>query len=249
MSSAREPLSSQGAEQLLGSLAGVASAHVVTDAGGDIVEIHILATPDYHPKQVVRNVESALSAGLGIAIDRRIVSVAQIRTARSNGDGGQEPGGGNGNGGAARAVPVASAPSTREPPAPADDEPDEPAARLEYVRFQSRRDDGQCVCEVVLRDQDAEHVGVGSGPDTESGRAKAAAGAVVDALTRARPDLELKLDGATTSSARGRQFTVVAAHTLAGREQVRLVGCAAVTRSPEESAILATLQATNRWSG
>ena len=67
------------AERLLASLTGVVSAHVVAGPEGTLREIHVLATPDLHPKQVVRNVESALSAGLGIHIDRRIVSVAQVR--------------------------------------------------------------------------------------------------------------------------------------------------------------------------
>ncbi|MBX6364459.1 MAG: hypothetical protein IRZ00_11380 [Gemmatimonadetes bacterium] len=66
-------------ERLLSSLAGVVSARVVVGTQGEIEEIHVLATPAVHPKQVVRNVESALSAGLGIIVDRRIVSVAQVR--------------------------------------------------------------------------------------------------------------------------------------------------------------------------
>ncbi|MEJ2679100.1 MAG: hypothetical protein P8174_08505, partial [Gemmatimonadota bacterium] len=65
-------------EQLLNSLTGVVSAHVVANNDGKIVEIHILSAPEIQAKRVVRNVESALTAGLGIEIDRRIVSVAQI---------------------------------------------------------------------------------------------------------------------------------------------------------------------------
>src|SRR5687767_7318496 len=64
------------AERLLTALAGVVSARAVADDVGRICEIHILANPDLHPKQIVRNVESALSAGLGVVVDRRIVSVA-----------------------------------------------------------------------------------------------------------------------------------------------------------------------------
>jgi hypothetical protein len=51
------------------------------------------------------------------------------------------------------------------------------------------------------------------------------------------------------ASSRGRSFVIVAAHVLLDRENVRLAGAAPLTRSPEEAAILAALQATNRWSG
>src|SRR3990170_4666342 len=66
-------------ERLLRSLAGIVSARVISDPLGRGEEIHVLASDRLHPKQVVRNVESALSAGLGIVIDRRVVSVAQVR--------------------------------------------------------------------------------------------------------------------------------------------------------------------------
>ncbi|MFN2595097.1 MAG: hypothetical protein ABR579_09450 [Actinomycetota bacterium] len=55
---------------------GVRSARVV---GGDAPsEIHIVATRERSPKQVVRDVQSLASAGFGIAIDHRIVSVVQL---------------------------------------------------------------------------------------------------------------------------------------------------------------------------
>ena len=72
------PPSQHQIERLLSSLAGVVSARVLLDYEGRIRELHVLATPELHPKQVVRNVESALSAGLGVEVDRRVVSVAQI---------------------------------------------------------------------------------------------------------------------------------------------------------------------------
>src|SRR5687768_4890687 len=48
-------------EQLLSGLAGVISARVVSNANGRLDEIHVLASDRLHPKQIVRNVESALS--------------------------------------------------------------------------------------------------------------------------------------------------------------------------------------------
>ena len=54
------------AEKLLNSLVGVVSARVVARPGGSVEEIHLLATSDLTPKQIVRNVESALLAQLDV---------------------------------------------------------------------------------------------------------------------------------------------------------------------------------------
>jgi len=102
---------------------------------------------------------------------------------------------------------------------------------------------------VILWGEGGEIPGHGSSTNTAVGRAEAAARAVLDGIRQARPELRLELEGATLSSARGRTFVIVAAHLLRDRDTVRLAGAAHMTRSPEEAAILAALQATNRWSG
>ena len=233
MTSAHDPISNvEDAERLLGSLAGIVSAHVVADATGDIVEIHILAAGDLHPKQVVRNVESALSAGLGLQIDRRVVSVAQIRADVDT------------NGHRPAAAPEAAPEEDR-----ATDQALDPAPpRLEFVRYQARRDAERCTCEVTLRSGDDEIETTATGPDTAAGRAEAAARAVFEGIQKARSDVRLELESAVISSTRGRSFVIVTAHAVLDRDTVPLAGAAALARSPEEAAILAALQATNRWS-
>lgn len=238
----------EDAEQLIGALSGVVSAHIVTDGTGRMVEIHVLARPDLHPKQVVRNVESALSAGLGIHVDRRIVSVAQIRATQSNGGAARHAAPDDESDTVAPAAArddTAPAPADAAPapsPGPSDD-------RLEYVRYESHRDEEFCRCQVVLRTPTDEVTGAGSGPDTATGRAEAAARAVFDALGLARPSLRVELEGAVLSQSRGRSFVIVSAHVVRHRENVPLAGAAVLNRSPEEAAILAALQASNRWSG
>lgn len=222
-------------EALLASLAGVLSAHVVAEPDGEILEIHVLSVPELHPKQVVRNVESALSAGLGIQIDRRIVSVAQVRTPEptlSNGRGRDD-----------------TDPASQPPLETADADAKPLDHRLEFVRYEARRQEDGCTCRVVLRGPDAEVEGTGRGSGTAEGRAEAAARAVVDGIRQARPELRLALDGAGLSTARGRTYVIVSAHILLDRRSVKLAGAAPLGRSPEEAAILAALQATNRWSG
>lgn len=240
MTSAQDPISGAAdAERLLGALAGVVSAHVVADATGEIVEIHILASSDLHPKQMVRNVESALSAGLGLTIDRRIVSVAQLRTdVDSNGQG---------PGGRVRRESLDQEDSGHEHRW-LQGLPGEVERRLEFVRYESRRDAERCQCQVVFRDGAREVAGSGSGPDTRAGRTEAAARAVFDGIGKARPDLQVKLEATAISSNRGHSFVLVAAHAVLQRNLVRLAGAAPLSRSPEEAAILAALQAANRWS-
>ncbi|MDN5323558.1 MAG: hypothetical protein PWQ67_2012 [Clostridia bacterium] len=64
-------------EELIKQLKGIVSCSVVALEGGKIQEIHIIAESNRSPKQIVRDVESALMAELGIEIDHKKISVAQ----------------------------------------------------------------------------------------------------------------------------------------------------------------------------
>ncbi|MFQ3610952.1 MAG: hypothetical protein SNJ72_05570 [Fimbriimonadales bacterium] len=70
-------------EHALRELKGVCGARVVADESGLIQEIHLLVEGDRNPKQVVRDVESALMAHFGIHIDHRKISVAQKSAMRT----------------------------------------------------------------------------------------------------------------------------------------------------------------------
>ncbi len=58
-------------------VAGVRSARVI-GANGAPSEIHIVSTSTRAPKQVVRDVQSLATAGFGMQIDHRIVSIVQL---------------------------------------------------------------------------------------------------------------------------------------------------------------------------
>ncbi len=64
-------------EQIIRQIRGVRSARVVC-AGDSIAEVHVLATQDRHPKQIVRDIESALMVRLGMQLDHKKISVAQV---------------------------------------------------------------------------------------------------------------------------------------------------------------------------
>src|SRR5437773_1688957 len=77
-----DPWGVKRAENLIASLTGVLSARVVVTPLGEVSEIHVLTMADTQPKQVVRNIESALMAQLGLKIDHRKISVAQTADVR-----------------------------------------------------------------------------------------------------------------------------------------------------------------------
>src|SRR5712691_2241100 len=79
---APDPWGVKRAENLIAGLTGVLSARVVVTPLGEVSEIHVLTLSDMQPKQVVRNVESALMAQLGMKIDHRKISVAQTADVR-----------------------------------------------------------------------------------------------------------------------------------------------------------------------
>lgn len=64
---------------------GVSGIKVVGD--DQPTEIHVIATPDRAPKQLVRDIQSMAAAGFGLDIDHRIVSIVQVQDgeAQTNG--------------------------------------------------------------------------------------------------------------------------------------------------------------------
>jgi hypothetical protein len=222
-------------EGLIAALRGVLAARVTLSQHGQIEEIHVLAAEQLHPKQMVRNIESALSAGLGMTVDRRLISVAQVRADDADAYHPDD----------AHAPQVPHARAQDETPVRESSEP----VRYIFVGYDARtQPDLEAACRVTIR-RGAEVIsGSGTGPSTALGRAQAAARAVFSAIAAARQDHTLDLEGVTVVESHGRSFVLVAAHATPGRESVQLTGAAALHRSPEEAAILASLQATNRWS-
>ena len=74
---AANKVSAADIESVLHSLTSIQSARVVLAKGGAIEEIHVLAEAERAPKQVVRDVESALMAQFNIELDHKKVSIAQ----------------------------------------------------------------------------------------------------------------------------------------------------------------------------
>ncbi len=78
MSGEFEQVSVSEIEALIRRLPTVLRCHVAVNEWGAVEEIHVLTTLDRAPKQIVRDVESALLAQWDLRIDHKKISVAQI---------------------------------------------------------------------------------------------------------------------------------------------------------------------------
>ncbi|MEX2178765.1 MAG: hypothetical protein WD801_08660 [Gemmatimonadaceae bacterium] len=237
------------AEELLGSLPGVVSARIVVAPGGAVEEIHLLTTDEVNPKSTVRNVESALLAHLGMRVNHKKISVATTNEPgmKRSGEFAAVPAqGGGGHPQLASAPVLAQAPQAVTPPALVDDTS---RRRLYFEDVEVRRSRAKGVaCRVTLRKGDETFVGESEGMEIERQRIELASRAALAAIAAAEGGTRtLGLEGCRQIEAFDRQFVFVGITARFGRDSSLLTGSAEVKESPEQSAVLAVLDATNRW--
>ena len=217
---APDPWGMKRIENLITGLTGVLSARVVVTPLGEVSEVHVLTSSDIQPKQVARNIESALMAQLGFRIDYRKISVAQTADVR----------------------PIEAL----------QDEAITERAKKRLVVFKGlevRPSDkpGRVQMKVKLAFGEKEAESLELGTDTMRNRVEAAARAAAACLDDLLPDNSIALEGAQILDAFDRKFVLVAVHGLGGREAQLLTGTCEIRESAERSAVLAVLDATNRW--
>jgi len=66
-------------ENTIRRLRSVVSARVRGNERGEIDEVHVVSDDSRHPKQVSRDIESLLLSELGLRVDHRKISIAQLR--------------------------------------------------------------------------------------------------------------------------------------------------------------------------
>jgi hypothetical protein len=225
----------KAAEELLATLPGVVSARIIADDAGGLGEVHVLMTPEFTPKQMVRNIESALIAHLGVRVDHRKISVATTTT-------GVEPRVSSGKTPTPSSAAVVAA-------AHAEALSEASKRRLYFEDVEVRRSRTKGVaCRVTLRKGDAEFEGEAEGADGERLRVDLAARATIVAIAKAEgADRTLALEGTKLVEAFDREFVFVGIKARIGRETVLLTGSCEVRESAETASVLAVLDATNRW--
>lgn len=214
-----DPWGVRRAENLLTSLQGVLSARVEVSPIGEVTAVHVLTHAGTAPKQMVRNVESALLAQLGLKVDHRKISVAQT----------------------ADVSPIETLERTAV----------RAEARRRAVVFQhlsvvsagAQRARVRVTLAVGGEEVHAEQ----EVADTIRARMQGAARAALTLLEQAVPEGVLDLEGVKLVEVFEERLAVVGVQALHGRDPETVLGTAPVRDSVERAAVLAVLDATNRW--
>jgi hypothetical protein len=226
----------QRAEELLATLPGVISVRVVAGPTGSVDEIHLLTSEEVSPKQTVRNVESALMAHLGMRVSHKKISVATT----------SEPERARG-----REAPVAEVGVAEPQPPVSRVTPVTDGRRARVLYFEDievRRSRMKGVtCRVTLKKADESFIGEAEGLESERMRVELAARATLTAIGQSGETRPVTLEGCQIVQAFEREFILVGVRGRFGRESVLLTGTAESKESRETAAVLAVLDATNRW--
>ena len=225
------PHTKEEAEALLRELPSVVGAFVQEDLNGHPREVHLLIGPGPNPRHLARDVRDLLEERLGLPIDQRIISIAQLaispeQLARES----------DGNGPVPNALAASSA-AVAEP-------------RLRFQALESQTREGTVVVRVRLELGTRTISGEGVEVDAGMARLRASAGAALHAAGIACDQrMRFQLDGASPVRAFGRSYvlvTVLASSPLIGRKPVILAGAQPLDDEPDHAAALATLTAINR---
>ena len=240
----------QRAEELLATLPGVISVRVIAGPTGSVEEIHLLTSESVSPKQTVRNVESALMAHLGMRVSHKKISVAT--TSEPERARGAEPERERPRAREAPPVEVAAAAAAVEPETPVSRVTivtDAKLRRLLYFEdIEIRRSRVKGVtCRVTLKKGGESFVGEVDGLESERVRMDVVARATLAAIAQSGESRPVTLQGCQIVEAFDREFVFVGLKARFGRESVLLTGTAESKEGRETAAVLAVLDATNRW--
>ena len=216
-----DPWGVRRAENLLTSLEGILSARVVTTPQGEVSEVLILAQAGLQAKQLVRNIESALLAQLGLKVDHRKISIAQTAEVRP--------------------IEALEKDVVR-------DRMLQRALLFESMSVSPAKRPHRLAITVTLSFRGQTETGEEEASDTPRSRVEGAAKASVAVIDRLLTDFSIALEGAKIVDAFDREFAFVAVQGLGGRETSLLTGSAEIKESAERAAVFAVLDATNRWT-
>lgn len=222
------------AEAVLRELPSVLGAYVSEDMEGHPREIHLLVKAGPEPGHLARDIRNLLEERLGVPIDQRVISIAQM----------------------ARAAAAAQAAET---PVEPEAVPEAPAMRAQrgaggrpiFAGLESTVSSGHVQVTVRLQWRGEVAEGTAEAADTQAGRARAAATATLNsAMAAAWNDaLKFELDFASMVQALDGEYVLVSVLGMSptlGRRPLPLVGAQPIEGDVESAAALATLKAVNR---
>jgi hypothetical protein len=213
--------------------------------GDDILEIHILTRSGRAPKKLVRDVQTVLSAGLGLQIDHRVVSI--VRSPSET---------------AAAADPV---PEIAPPPGPGRVVSSGPGAgpglaevtelpvRDNRIRFESVNlfvSGSRTQAQVELRWRGLPRMGSASGWSSRDDSHRLVAEATATAVQEFVDDPVALGVGSVELVGMGRsRVALVSLTLLAHRQEKLLTGSCVIEQDTPQAVVLATLDALNRVVG
>jgi hypothetical protein len=235
----------EAAEAVLRELPSVIGACVREDVYGHPREVHLLVRAGPNLRHLAYDVRELLEERLGVPVDQRVISIAQLAEGRQPG-----PILASAAGLVATRTDVEPAALAGAPPvdAPAAPPAREPRVRFHGVTTEAMESRVRVTVSLVL--DDVECVGEALGLDTPPARLRAAASAALKAVDstcvgRARFEVE----HAAVMQAFARDYvliSVLATSPYLGRRPISLVGAQPVELDAESAAALATLKAVNR---
>ena len=227
------------AEELILTLPGVVSAKIIESESGAVEQIHVLTTAELTPKQVVRNIESALMAHLAMRVDHRKISVAITSEAKPRPTPAHQS--------AAHPTPRSQFTVGSAPEGGAAKKYTARRLYFEDVEVRGSRTKGLS-CRVTLRKGEESYIGEAHGIEGDRSRLDLAARATVFAIGSAEGrEGQLAVEGVKVMEAFDREYVFVGVTVRAGRDSQLLVGNCEIKGSAETASALAVLAATNRW--
>jgi len=208
-------------ERELSRIPEVTAVRLVTDQFDRPIEVHVLATPVKHPKQLVRDIQSVAKVSFDMELDHRVISVVQL-------DNGNLPEAMQG-GGVATATAV-------------DDD------RITVSTVSTSRSGLRCTAKVGLLRAEIEEIGEADGTVASGNINLLVARATLDALSRHDPRAgRLDVEGAALQHLGTRSFATASIVLLSPPYEEVLLGSAPVrSAGPEDAIARAVLDATNR---
>lgn len=223
----------QEAQKLLMSLRDIVGADIrLEDDGRTLGEINILAEGNRPPKQIVRDVRSALRAEYQVDVDYRKISVAQRRDLEAESMTGRE-----------------SPPTVLTLPASLVEE--EPlVTRLRFEGVTVAVDPLGCRVKVELSLEGREAVGEAQGANATRALPLLVAEAALEALSKfVDPGCILSIADVKCLTLADEETVLVMVKLYKDRSEKTLTGSAVVAQSLQQSVVYATLDALNRVLG
>lgn len=222
----------QEAQKLLLSLRDIVGADIrLEDDGRSLAEINILAEGNRPPKQIVRDVRSALRAEYQVDVDYRKISVAQRRDMDAESTRGESP------------------PTVLTLPASLVEE--EPlVTRLRFEGVTVAIEPMGCRVKVELSLEGREAVGEAHGANASRQLPLLVAEATLEALSKfVDPGATLSIADLKCIRLADEETVLVMVKLYKDRSEKTLTGSAVVAQSLQQSVVYATLDALNRVLG